>query len=253
VYRILYLIMLIVVISCGESHDRTSKPHTSNETTNFPSSFAKGLNAHGGLDKWNSYRGLKFSVVHKQDTTRHTIDLGTRDELIEKEGHYKLGFSGDDIHIYPVKDSFPNENPKFYQNLLFYFFGMPFVVADEGANQKVIEDGILDGTSYDRILITFGDSVGIAPEDQYVLWFDKETQMLRLINYSVTYFDASKAQQYSAIVFNQWQEIDGLKMPAEMVGYRWENDQLGDERYRRYFIDVDFDEDAPDPTLFKAK
>lgn len=220
------------------------------QTSAFPETFENGLKAHGGLEKWNSYGTLTFSEVTEIDTTKYTVDLRNRNELIEKSGHYKVGFTADDINIYPHKDSFPSENPRFVHNLRFYFFTLPLVTADEGAYQEALEPTELDGKMYNRVKVTFGDSVGVAPKDQYILWYDQTDNMLSLINYSVTYFDESRAESYNAIVYKNWTDVDGLMLPKEMIGYKWASDTLGEERYRRKLDLISVSKDRPDPGIF---
>lgn len=216
----------------------------------FPTAFQKGLDTHGGIDKWNSYGTLNFSEIGSNDTTTYTVDLVNRNELIEKSGHYKVGFTADEINFYPNRDSFPNENPRFIHNLRFYFFALPFVTADPGTIHTELPPAQLDGKMYDRTKVTFDEGVGVAPKDQYILWFDQKDHLLSLINYSVTYFDEENAEKYNAIRYQNWVESGGLKFPTEMIGYKWENDSLGEERYRRKFSDISVLKERPDSTIF---
>ena len=103
---------------------------------------------------------------------------------------------------------------------------------------------------YNRVKITFEDNVGYAPKDQYILWYNLADNMLSYINYSVTYFDESKADKYNAIGYRNWTEVGGLKFPREMIGYVWENDALGEERYRRKIGDISVYKERPDSTIF---
>lgn len=220
------------------------------ETKQFPEVFKKGLEAHGGLDKWNAYKTLRFNEIYEEDTIFHIIDLKNRNERMEKKGEYKIGFTADSMSIYPNENSFPNKNPKFFHNLRFYFFALPFVTADEGVHQEVLEPRDMNGSTYNRVKITFGDGVGTASKDQYILWLDSETNLLKMINYSITYFDEANADKYNAIVYSKWETIAGLKVPIEMIGYKWENDSLGAERYKKYIDDISFSTDRPNQDIF---
>ncbi len=226
------LLSSIVLYSCSQ------KIIPVQEKSSFPAAFDRGLEAHGGLEKWNSFGTLTFSEVRLPDTTMYTVDLKNRNEVIEKTGHYKVGFTPDEISIYPTRDSFPHENPRFYQNLRFYFFAIAFVTADPGANQTELPPAELHGKMYNRVKITYDDGIGIAPKDQYILWYSQKDNTLAMINYSVTYFNEANAEKYSAIVYKNWTDVHGLRFPTEMIGYRWEKDQLGEERYRMTFTDI---------------
>lgn len=237
-------VLLIMAWSCTEEANKIE------EIRDFPEVFKAGLSAHGGLDNWNSYGSLRFNEISNSDTTHYTIDLKDRNEIIEKSGHYKVGFTSDSIYFYPDRDSFPSENPRFMHNLRFYFFAIPFVTADPGTFQEELEPAELNGQMYDRVKITFDNGVGIAPKDQYILWYNQSDHKLFMINYSVTFFNEENAEKYSAIIYKDWIDVEGLQFPGEMIGYKWENNSLGEERYRRKFSDINLSKSRPDPQLF---
>lgn len=245
IVNIIPIALALIVFGCQSKEQ-------SNEivTLKYPELFSKALRAHGGLDTWNSYGTLKFDEISGVDTIFHLLDLKNRNERMEKAGQYRIGYTPDSIYIQPSKDSFPGKDPRFMQNLRFYFFAIPFVTADPGVNQIALESKKMNGKACNRIKITFGEEVGIAPKDQYILWFGKEDNLLKMINYSVTYYNEEKAESYNAIVYNKWEEVAGLKVPTELIGYKWENDMLGVERYRKYFSNISFSKDRPAPNVF---
>ena len=246
--------LISLTVSCQQG-GKTAETVESTETVqtpvpDFPEAFAQGHEALGGLDKWKSYGTLTFSEVSETDTTKYTVDLMSRHERIEKYGHYKVGFTADDMAFYPNRDSFPSENPRFMHNLRFYFFAIPYVTADPGAFQEEMEPTEMDGKMYNRVKITFGDGVGVAPKDQYILWYNQSDNMLAFINYSVTYFNEGNAKKYNAIVYSNWKEAGGIKFPGTMTGYRWENGTFGEERYSRNFDMIEVSEERPNPAIF---
>jgi len=244
------LISLALGATLFACNNQNNQKTQEKEAKQFPKAFEKGLEAHGGLDKWNAYGTLTFNEIYGEDTVFHIIDLKNRNERMEKKGDYKIGFTSDSTSIYPDANSFPHENPKFFHNLRFYFFSLPFVTADDGAHQEVLEPRDMNGITYNRVKITFGDGVGTASKDQYILWFDNETNLLKMINYSITYFDEANADKYNAIVYSKWETISGLTVPVEMIGYKWENDSLGAERYKKYFADISFSTNRPNQDIF---
>ena len=93
--------------------------------------------------------------------------------------------------------------------------------------------------------------MGDAPDDQYILWLEPNTGQLAIINYSVTYGKgAASSEDYNAIVFNEWQEVDGLIVPKKFTGHIWEDGKLGKERYGFEFSNVSFTTEQPDPSEF---
>ncbi len=216
--------------------------------------FEKSVAFHGGLETWNSFGTLKFDRVSAQGTSTHTLDLKNRNELI-KNPESTLTFTETGYWNNPdqVNEKGERQNPRFFRNLWFYFFGLPFVTADPGANQETMEDATLDGKTYNRVKITFGENVGDAPDDQYILWLDPTTKQLELINYSVTYGKGKEAsEKYNVIVFNEWQTVNGLKVPKAFKGHAWEDNKIGDVRYEFEFSNVSFSTERPDPSFFST-
>ncbi len=161
--------------------------------------------------------------------------------------NYQMGFDGDNYWF--AADSIPDDHPdpKFYINLQFYFFAMPFVAADPGTNYEEMGQRIVDSTTYDVLKLTYEDGTGQAPEDQYLLYFDTESHQLKLLLYSVTYFNAENAENYNALWYDEWQTVDGLVVPLRAMSYNWntENQALGNLRSTKIFFSVDFDKIAP--------
>ncbi|MFY0650716.1 MAG: hypothetical protein JXQ96_01720 [Cyclobacteriaceae bacterium] len=235
---------LLLFFGCNTQSEKAQ------QVSNFPGPFEKGLDAHGGLDLWDTMGTLSFTELNGSDTIIYTVDLKSRDELIEKKEQYKVGFTADSISFHPNRDSFPGKNPRFTHNLRFYFFALHFVTADPGAFQEVLQPAELEGKMYNRVKITFGDGVGVAPKDQYILWYDQVDNLLAYCNYSVTYFNERNAEKYSALKYDNWVEVEGLKFPTEVISYHWKKDSLGDKKYGKKFTDIAISKARPDTKLF---
>lgn len=210
------------------------------------------LEAHGGLKKWRSFGSLEYDRATAKGGGDHSIiDLRNRKDLVKNDTAYTVGFDGTDAWITPGKDAMRSA-PRFFHNLYFYFFALPFVVADPGTNQEFIGQKTFNGLTYNKIKITYGENVGDSPEDQYILWVNAQTNQLDFINYSVTYFDKSRAEKYNALVYSDWKDIDGLKVPTILTSYRWEEDTLGDVRGSNTFSNILFSERQPDQAIFQV-
>ena len=241
---------IVFMASCAPAPESTKDTKAvvqeAKPTHSIPAFYKKVLDAHGGLDRWNAQKSISFN---KGDT--HFVDLNNRNEIITKEDAYTLGFNGNEMWISPNRDSFPGKEPRFYHNLHFYFLALPFVLADPGVT--LTEEGMkeINGKNYNVIKATFGNGVGDAPEDQYILYTDPESHRIEVTNYSVTYFDKSNATKYSAMTY-EWQDVDGLIIASSYAGYKWENDTLGEKRYEATIESVSFSKEAPGPSAFAA-
>ena len=64
---------------------------------------------------------------------------------------------------------------------------MPFVFADPGAHVRSVGERYYDGQTYDAIAVGFDHGVGDTSDDDYILYIEKDTHRLRLIDFAVTY------------------------------------------------------------------
>lgn len=237
--------LLLFFASC--SNQQSSAPAMADS---FPPALTSGLRAHGGLDNWKKYRTLQFTLASKENPENHLIDLDSRKVLITTDTSFTMGFDGQSVWVSPSLQSYPGSSARFYHNLIFYFFSIPFVMTDPGTVHSDMPDAQLNGVAYRRVRVTFGNDVGDSPKDQYILWFRKDNDRLGLINYSVTYFDQGNADRFNAIVYEEWQQVNELLLPKTWTHHRWENDSLGEARSTVRIENVSLSTISPDASLF---
>lgn len=246
--HILGILLLLVMVACStpKQEPAAEVPPVSPKRS-FTPTTTKAFAAHGGIDQWDSFRTLTYEIVGEEENEKQIIDLKNRKVRVSKSD-YTIGFDGTDVWLTPDSTAF-SRNARFYHNLYFYFFALPYLAADPGVNLEDLGQVEIEGIKYDKTLMTFGENVGDSPKDQYVLYFD-ETGILRLINYSVTYYDESRATQYSAIKYGNWTDVNGMKLPQELVWYKWENDTLGEKRGGAEFTNLTLSTEAMDESTY---
>jgi len=245
----LAIICILSFIGCQSSVPKET-PRPEVPTIDYPEPFAKALEAHGGLDKWQSMKTLRFTMNNAGKIEKHQIDLRNRKTRIDTD-NYTLGYDGQDVWVTPNLEAFGNGSARFYHNLIFYFFALPYVAADPGINYEILPDYTLNDQLYDAVKITYDNGVGDAPDDEYIMHFDKETGIMHLLLYTVTYYSKEKGDKYSAIIFDDWIDVEGLKLPGSFKGFKYEDGQLGEMRYERIFTDHYLNnEDALVETIF---
>ena len=129
-----FLPILLVIIAC-QPH-----PNNSNEKAhwaNIPAILNDGLEAHGGLAQWEKMNTMQYSFMRGESKELHEIDLKSRKVRITHD-NYTLGFDGRDVWVTPDLKSFGDSSPRFYHNLIFYFYAIPFVLADPGINYEIL-------------------------------------------------------------------------------------------------------------------
>jgi Family of unknown function (DUF6503) len=217
------------------------------------------LEAHGGLAKWRSYGGVEYNqswTSPKGSRKDHQVfNLETRDGLIASDT-YTVGASKGEVWVKPDLKALGGMPPRFYMWTPFYFFGMPFVFADPGAVQSSSGKKMFQGREYDVVKITFEKGTGDTPEDNYVLYIDPKSHQLKLASYIVTYPAMRKGKPINelkrhAIVFQEWQEADGLLVPKLAPFYAWTGEDIeGEPLGTVQFSDVHFSREAPDGSRF---
>ena len=210
----------------------------------------RGIAAQGGLTTWHTYHTLEYEQVQGNRRVQHLIDLQTRKTLQTGEA-YQLGYDGNDVWVAPSLDAFPG-NPRFSNGLDFYFFAIPFVLADPGTNREPLGRVMVDGAEYEAVKISFDAGVGASPDDYYIVHFDAETHRLHVLLYTVTYRSREPNENYNARVYEEWQEVGGLVLPRKVTSYRWDNEQrrLGEKRRETYYDNVKLSTERPDAMLF---
>ncbi len=147
--------------------------------------------------------------------------------------------------------------PRFYMRTPFYFFGMPFVFADPGSKQESLGKKMFRGKEYEALKITFAKGTGDTPDDYYVAYVDPTSDQLTLAVYVVTYPQMRKDKpidqlERHAIVFDEWQRVDGLLVPKKAQFYKWTGTDLeGDVLGALEYSDVHFLQEPPDAGKFR--
>ncbi|MEM7007877.1 MAG: DUF6503 family protein [Thermodesulfobacteriota bacterium] len=216
--------------------------------------------AHGGLETFQKYGGLEYDqqmvisgVINVSDN--QVFDLKSRKALITSD-KYTVGFDGNEAWITPNVQAL-GIPPRFYALTPFYFFGLPFLFADPGVNIESLGTKELNGTQYNVIKVTYDPGIGDTPDDDYVVYLDKDTNQIKLVHYIVTYPPLMQGKSVDelerhAAVYEEWQEVGGLVVPKKLSFYEWSDDQLGDSaRGYMTFEDVTFSVQTPDPKIFE--
>ncbi|MEL6720610.1 MAG: DUF6503 family protein, partial [Bacteroidota bacterium] len=191
----LYFLLTLTIIACN-----TPQPETE-EVPNYdhlPEVLLAGLEAHGGIDRWQEMQTLEYDLMKDSITEHQLIDLKSRKVLLSTNpATYTLGFDGQEVWVSPEKAAFPGNSARFYHNLYFYFYAMPFIASDPGINYEVMKNDSLNGELYDAVKISYNAGVGDAPDDEYILYFDKESHQMEWLLYTVTYYTGEKGTRYN--------------------------------------------------------
>ncbi len=177
-------------------------------------------------------------MIHETNLTKetHFINLQTRETRIDA-ANFQIGFDGKDVWISPSRESFAGKSVRFYHNLYFYFYAIPYIFTDPGVTVSKVENKMMNGVSYETYSASFDPDKGDSPEDQYLMLINPETNRLEYLLYTVTYY-GNPNPSLSALKYEDYRDSGGLSFPRILTGYTYDNDSTGRIRYQVSFADV---------------
>ncbi len=239
--KALILSMIMVIAACKTS---TKKEESQIEipvepevvSANYPELLEGVFEAHGGLETWKVKRTLVYDLPKKDITETHTIDLWSRKDKVETDS-FSMGTDGSDVWLLDAEGNYQGD-PVFYHNLMFYFYAMPFVLADDGIVYSAAEDLEYEGESYPGIRIAYETGVGTSPKDEYFIHVDSETGQMAWLGYTVTYRTGEISDIVKWIRYDDWQTVDGLTLPKSITWYNYDGPKILDARSKVSFENV---------------
>ncbi len=216
--------------SCKDSPDKTKgmeiMPEEMEvaEISRYPEALEKVFDAHGGLSAWKDKRTLIFEIVKPAGNEKHTIDLLSRDEKIEMPD-VTMGSDRGDVWLLDDKKVYQGD-AVFYHNLMFYFYAMPFVVADKGVKYSEAEVLDFEGISYPGIRISYDNGVGVSSKDEYFIHYNPKTFLMEWLGYTVTYGTKEASDNVRWIRYNDLMSVEGLQLPKSLTWYTYEGRKL---------------------------
>ena len=137
-----------------------------------------------------------------------------------------LGWDGTRAWITPAADAFPS-TARFWSLTPYYFVGMPFVAADPGTRYERLPDAALDGSTYQIVKLTYGEGVGDAPDDYYVLYLHPETHHLAALRYVVSFpgfFPAGGHSPEKLMRYTDPATVGGLRFATRLDTAAWDTE-----------------------------
>jgi hypothetical protein len=186
----------------------------------FPTEIGKVFKKHGRLSNWNKAQTLSFNKGEEI----HTADLKSRKTVVNTP-NYSLGFDGKNVWLDEVEKGIFKGNPTFYYNLYFYFYAMPFVLADDGIIYEKVKSLNFQGIQYPGVKISYKKAIGTSPDDNYILYYHPDTFQMAWLKYTVTFGDKKSNTDYHLIKYDVWGHVGEVVLPKEIIWYQM--DSLG--------------------------
>ncbi|WP_299104739.1 DUF6503 family protein [uncultured Tenacibaculum sp.] len=211
---ILFVTIAFIAIACKkEVKKETVKKEEVQEK--FPAALGDVFEKHGGIKNWRDAKTLSFGINEEE----HTVDLPSRRAVINAKD-YSLGFDGKEIWVHQQDTTAFKGNKEFYYNLYFYFYAMPFVLADDGIIYSEAKPLVFEGVSYPGFKISYEANIGTSPDDNYYIYYNPETKEMAWLGYTVTYFSKKPSEKFNLIRYNDWENVNGFVLPKSITWYQ---------------------------------
>ncbi|NHF61176.1 hypothetical protein FK220_017620 [Flavobacteriaceae bacterium TP-CH-4] len=246
--KILMLMVLGIFVSCKEAPKEvppavvSGKPDTKAAKNAYPEALERVFEAHGGLENWKKKRTLVYDLPKPTGIETHTTDLYSRKDRITIDD-VMMGFDGKDVWLLDGKEAYGGD-PIFYHNLMFYFYAMPFVLADDGINYAETEPLQFEGVSYPGIRITYDTGVGTSPKDEYYIHYHPQNYQMTWLGYTVTYRTGEKSDNVKWIRYSDWMEVEDLVLPKTLTWHAYEGRDIKEAKNSYTFEEVSLSEAA---------
>lgn len=225
-----FLLFLLLLFSCKndpkntsvETEETAAKEKKANPARNLAQTIAA---THHQQDFFNN-EAVAFDIVinfegKERLKGRVTMLTNSTKIKIEKEDGTTLVYNGEDVFLYPEQNNY--EGARFDMFTWPYFFAMPFKLTDEGTQWQEKKERKLDSTNYQTAKLTFKGNVGDAPDDWYIIYADKRTDLLKAAAYIVTFGkDVETAEENPhAIVYDRYFTVKSVPVAKYWKFYNW--------------------------------
>ena len=269
-------ILLMLATSCkeqGKSIENSSETKQEQKTTLMPSNWIENrvnkaknrlakteagkivwnaMEAHGGLEKYYANGALSFRFNYQPlDGSTQRDSYQTVDTWSNKARHTSttdstahFGWDGKTAWVQAKDSTAFAYDTKFWALTPIYFLGQPFILDGAGVNLEVLDQQVYKEKNNDVVKVTFDAGTGDAPDDYYILYFDRITHQLNVIRYIVSYPEYFKDGGHLPEKFmdlSAYKTIDGITFPT-LYKTHWlaENEQPGEYITKIDVSDIEF-------------
>ncbi len=218
--KLILLLTLLAAVSCKKTTKNEVEKITNKNLIkkSYPKELEIIFQNHGGIENWKKNSILSFS----KGKETHTINLKNRKTVI-KHPDYSLGFDGKEVWLKEEKKGSFKKTPTFYYNLYFYFYAMPFVLADDGIVYQKAKGIKYNRLTYPGIKISYKDNIGNSSKDNYILYYHPKSLQMKWLAYTVTFKSKRTSDKYRLLKYDERQNVNGLVLPKKLIWYKKDN------------------------------
>jgi len=117
-----------------------------------------------------------------------------------------------------------NEKARFDLLTWSYFFAAPYKLSDSGVNHEFIGETLLGGAEYRANKMTFEKGIGDTPEDWYIVYKDRNSDLLAAMAYIVTSGEKTVEEAEKdphVITYEAYTEVGGIPFATQWNFWTW--------------------------------
>lgn len=189
--------------------------------------FAQGIESAHNKTEWNANKAVSFDIAltfggQERLNGKVTSLTNSTKVRVDKNNNTQLIYDGKNAYLCPA-DAEP-KGARFDMFTWQYFFAIPFKLTDPGTKWETLDSVEMNGNKFDVGRLSFGENIGDAPDDWYVVYQERETGLLHAAGYIVTFGngDQEKAEQNPhAIVYSEYEVVDGIPIATKWSFHNW--------------------------------
>lgn len=251
--RNLVVLIALVFVSCSaQKENKQEESPQSSAVAEQVNPVIKSIQEAHNLDGFMEEKIISFDINlifggnERLDASIYST-TNSSNVLVENSENTRLLFDGNDIWIHP-KDSL-YDGARFDALTWSYFFMAPFKLNDPGTHHT--EPKRLPYQENDSLMttkLTFGENIGDAPDDWYVVYQNEESKVLEAMAYIVTFGgrdQAKAAQNPHAISYSDYTKVKGIPFAQQWKFWNWsEEEGLEDQLGEATISNIQFSDDA---------
>jgi hypothetical protein len=167
---------------------------------------------------------LEFGGEERMDA-KFTILTNSSQGVIEYKNGAKIIFDKDKVFY---SSNIPNEKGVRFDAFTWeYFFLFPYKLTDPGTKWNTYDNKEADQDKYLSQKLSFESGTGDAPDDWYVVYADKATNLIEKAAYIVTANGTKEEAEKNphAIQYLEYKKIDGIPIATKWLYWEWKEGQ----------------------------
>jgi hypothetical protein len=207
---------LFLLISCKKEEKKEDNFVANIENAHNKSAFLKeeivtfDIESYFGTNKW-----ISGTISLSTDSGKGKIVMADSSVII---------FTGSDVFYSPkIQDT---AGVRFNAYTVPYFFMLPYKLSDDGTKFSDYQNVETTADDFNAKKLSFEANIGDAPNDWYVLYSNKKTNLIEKTAYIVTAKSAKEDAEKNphAIEYLNYKEVNGIPFATNWLFYEWKQD-----------------------------